>query len=154
MHAVEILVNGSKIGEIPASKYDAICKKVRREPKLYLVQSLNICTIIYRMLLKSLLLTPVVVFWLCVFFAQNYSLNFNEAIPSLLETISTAEGFVAAARICFGITFFGVAIYHSLNFKNLGFVNVFESAIGNEVRKIFNLPSSKILNIEEIVLGK
>lgn len=132
----DVMVNGVTSGQISDAAYASIRRDVLLDHRVYLAQLWNCVQVSLRVVAGFLVVIPALLFWAvvaCVMFAPGdftrIVLLFQKMTPSMVA--ATASGFHGEIVALF-IVYLGALLVVGIQF---GFVNRFDEAVGNSVRR-------------------
>ncbi|VVE18395.1 MULTISPECIES: hypothetical protein [Pandoraea] len=138
-----VYVNDIEVGALPADQYDKIVNTVRANRRIYVVQAVNYCSVLWRFLTSSLRRVPILWFVMLVaaeVFAPSSVTNviavLRQATPALLNQ-------QLCSLIWTGWLFSMVihAVYIAFFSYPMGYVNEFEARISRHIRSLLEVPA-------------
>jgi hypothetical protein len=141
-----VYVNNIEVGALPASQYREICTRSRKTWQLYVLQVLNMIKVVLRMSFTAFRDIPWLYFFLAalgvVCLADSEWQGIIDAVRGL--SLSEALGYARKALL-YGWTFNMFAhlteILLTSSASRYGFTNHLDAAIGQELRRILEVPA-------------
>ncbi|MFM0411309.1 hypothetical protein [Paraburkholderia dipogonis] len=140
--ALDIYINGAKVGTIASVDVISLKLDALREPRNYAAQLANIIGFSGRGALVALVLVPLMLFWTCVVSAWTSPASLQTTM-SMIARLQPADLARAATQVLFiAQIVFMLVIGTSFSFGiDLGLTNVFRSAVHRRIRLRINCAS-------------
>lgn len=149
-----VRVNGVTVGTVSDATYAEIRRDIFFDPRVYAAQLMNMGAILNRVVDYLFLAIPLGVFWAavaCYFFAPA---TFAETVASL-QKVTPAEAGAALGSVVrlFGVLSVMVIGVHFALGRRFGFVNHFDEACADRLRRKTNCPAEGRVDLYRIVDG-
>jgi hypothetical protein len=130
-----VYINGVRVGEIREADAIAIKLEALRDPRNYVAQFANIIAFMCHGAAASLVLMPLLLFWLALFCAWTAPETFQTAISAMVHLQPGDLANIATTLILLSQIAFVIAVGLSFVFGfDLGLENVFRRAAHREIR--------------------
>ncbi len=136
-HSWEVRMNQVRVGRISDCEYAAIQRRRMTDPHLYLVQAMNVGRVLLNVFDRFYIAAPVALFWVMMALLM-FSPSTITGMMTELHKASPAEIQAAALNAIMVMAALMVAVVPLLWMAGLyrfGFVNCFDEAIADDVRR-------------------
>jgi hypothetical protein len=145
-----VFVNSVEVGSLPVEQYQEIVRQTRADKRLYVGQALSALNVLFRFLVKALLMVPVFYFFLFVLLEMGGPSNVTDFITAMRQATPAEVEHAIRMMLGWGFEFSAVLVFmaYGLGGYSTGYVDPFDVRIAGRIRSLLEVPAEGVLTVE------